>query len=222
MTLEELRFGKNCTFVAQYTFHKCTIKYLEIANAVLDSVACYLCPYPEVIRFTGTGTIKRVCFYNGGGSTKKIYLSNLETYLTRGDYSFFLDSNEDGGYLYLNDELVTDIQVPSSVVDIVLGCFINMKYLRSVTLPYNVSSIGGDAFTGCSNLKTILCYNSQAPSSSSNTFGSSATNYTGLNSSATGENILYVPQGATGYDTGVWLDPLQNSDKCGFTISYTL
>ena len=222
LTLEELRFGKNCTFVAQYTFHKCTIKYLEIANAVLDSVACYLCPYPEVIRFTGTGTIKRVCFYNGGGSTKKIYLSNLETYLTRGDYSFFLDSNEDGGYLYLNDELVTDIQVPSSVVDIVLGCFINMKYLRSVTLPYNVSSIGGDAFTGCSNLKTILCYNSQAPSSSSNTFGSSATNYTGLNSSATGENILYVPQGATGYDTGVWLDPLQNSDKCGFTISYTL
>ena len=37
-----------------------------------------------------------------------------------------------------------------------------------------------------------------------------------------GVNMLYVPQGATGYDAGYWLDPLQNATKCGFTISYTL
>lgn len=32
--------------------------------------------------------------------------------------------------------------------------------------------------------------------------------------------ILYVHKGATGYDTGYWKDPLQNADKCGFTLKY--
>jgi len=31
---------------------------------------------------------------------------------------------------------------------------------------------------------------------------------------------LKVPQGATGYDSEAWLDPLQNADKCGFHIEY--
>lgn len=35
-----------------------------------------------------------------------------------------------------------------------------------------------------------------------------------------GINKLKVPTGAIGYDTSYWLDPLQNSDKCGFTIEY--
>ena len=53
-------------------------------------------------------------------------------------------------------------------------------------------------------------------------FGNSPDNYTGRNTYNTGENTLYVPAGATGYDTGQWLDPLQNAEKCGFTLSATL
>jgi hypothetical protein len=34
--------------------------------------------------------------------------------------------------------------------------------------------------------------------------------------------MLYVPVGATGYDASYWLDPLQNAEKCGFSISYSL
>jgi hypothetical protein len=74
-------------------------------------------------------------------------------------------------------------------------------------------------FQGCENLKSLKL-GSNAPSSSSNMFGTSTSNYTGYNSRSTGENKLYVPVGATGYDTGYWLDPLQNPEKCGFTIEY--
>jgi hypothetical protein len=77
-------------------------------------------------------------------------------------------------------------------------------------------------FLLCSALSTIIMPWSVAPSAGSYTFGVSANDYTGRNTYSTGKNILYVPSGATGYDTGYWLDPLQNADKCGFTISYSL
>jgi hypothetical protein len=77
-------------------------------------------------------------------------------------------------------------------------------------------------FRSCVNLKTIIAPWSTAPTMSSSAFGSSNANYVGRNTYNKGENKLYVPAGATGYDTGYWLDPLQNSSKCGFTLSATL
>lgn len=53
-------------------------------------------------------------------------------------------------------------------------------------------------------------------------FGGVEGNYTGRNTYNTGENMLYVPVGATGYDTGQWLSSLCNATKCGFTLSATL
>ena len=81
-----------------------------------------------------------------------------------------------------------------------------------------------DTFHGCKTLKTIIATWITAPAStsSSGSFGINTSNYTGRNTYNTGENMLYVPSGATGYDSGVWLDPLQNASKCGFTLSATL
>lgn len=80
------------------------------------------------------------------------------------------------------------------------------------------------------NLKKWYLYLTTAPTLYSNTFhtyvyhsdGTKESVYTGGNTASTGENTLYVPADATGYDTGYWLDPLQNAEKCGFTLSKTL
>jgi surface protein len=78
-------------------------------------------------------------------------------------------------------------------------------------------------FSGCKNLKTIKLGDMTANTKASKyTFGNSYSSYVGYNSRSTGENKLYVPVGATGYDTGYWLDPLQNTSKCGFTVVYSL
>ena len=81
-----------------------------------------------------------------------------------------------------------------------------------------------NTFSGCTKLSTIILPFMTAPATDSYTFGTSTSSglsqYTGY--STRGRNVLYVPNGATGYDTDVWLDPLQDSNKCGFTISYTL
>ena len=77
------------------------------------------------------------------------------------------------------------------------------------------------AIISCPSLKTLIVKAMEAPGSYY-AFGDNIGNYAGRNTYNTGENMLYVPAGATGYDTGDWLDPLQNAEKCGFTISYSL
>ena len=140
---------------------------------------------------------------------------------------------------------LTSITIPDGVTSISDSAFYNCSKLTSITIPDGVTSIGGDAFngcsslasitipdsvkvirysafSGCSSLTSIISKPSKSPSIVSNTFGDSTSSYTGRNTYDQGTNILYVPVGATGYDTGYWLDPLCNAEKCGFTISYTL
>jgi hypothetical protein len=103
--------------------------------------------------------------------------------------------------------------------------FRNCTSLTSIDLtPFDgapITSLSG-TFYRCKSLKAIIAPWTTAPTVSSSTFGNSTSNYTGRNTYSTGVNKLYVPAGATGYDSSYWLDPLQNSSKCGFTLSATL
>ena len=114
---------------------------------------------------------------------------------------------------------LTSVTISNSVKSIGDGAFSDCTSLTSITIPKSVTSISS-AFYGCLALKSITCKAGKAPTVVSSTFGTSTSNYTGRNTYNTGENILYVPQGATGYDTSYWLDPLQNAEKCGFSIEY--
>lgn len=94
--------------------------------------------------------------------------------------------------------------------------------IETITINQNASLEQSYIFSGCKSLKEIKCFKVVAPTINSTSFGTSNDSYAGRDTYNTGENILYVPANATGYNTSYWLDPLQNADKCGFTISYTL
>jgi len=118
----------------------------------------------------------------------------------------------------------SEVNIPEGVTSLGFLCF-NGAPLTSVTLPESVTSLGGGCFSYCPYLTSIYSLRSTAPGLSSNPFGEFSpgnAEYTGRNTYNQGVNMLYVPQGATGYDASYWLDPLQNATKCGFTISYTL
>ena len=117
---------------------------------------------------------------------------------------------------------LTSITIPNSVTSLGSTCFASCSALTSITIPNSVTSLGNNCFYGCRALTSIYSLRSTAPGLASNPFGASSTTYTGRTTYDQGVNMLYVPQGATGYDAGYWLDPLQNATKCGFTISYTL
>lgn len=117
---------------------------------------------------------------------------------------------------------IESLVIPDLVSSLTSSFLSNCKSLTEVTLPASLTTIPSACFEGCTALRKIISKSKNAPTASSSPFGSSKSYYTGRNTYNTGENMLYVPQGATGYDTSYWLDPLCNPDKCGFTLSATL
>lgn len=121
-----------------------------------------------------------------------------------------------------------------SIVEVDLSCLnveaVNLNYTfygcsvleRVVLGRFNTITALQRTFQFDQSLKTIICPISAAPDPNVYTFGNTTSGYVGYNTRSTGENKFYVPADATGYDTGYWLDPLQNSEKCGFTIEKTL
>ena len=57
--------------------------------------------------------------------------------------------------LYLNDTLMTNVEIPDGVTEIGSFSFRDCISISSVVIPKSVNSVGTDAFNGCINLQTI-------------------------------------------------------------------
>ena len=157
------------------------------------------------------------CSYPFSYQTKplvNLYVKDLSKWLSLGLELF---EKVTDGHLFVNGVEVTHIDIPESLTT-VNGRTFKTLAIESLSIHKNVTTV--DFLSGLTNLKSITCKATTAPEVYSSTFGNSTNNYTGRNTYNTGENKLYVPQGATGYDTSYWLDPLQNAEKCGFSIEY--
>ena len=110
--------------------------------------------------------------------------------------------------LYINDQLVTDLNIPNTITVLPDGIFYNCESLIKLTLPSTLTSIGQATFRGCANLSEIICNAMTAPTIATNTFMNIKTG-----------GVLKVPTGATGYDT--WMSTSNHYlGKYGWTIQY--
>lgn len=57
--------------------------------------------------------------------------------------------------LYLNENIITELNIPNTVTDIRDHSFQNYTNLTSVVVPYSVNNIGNYAFSGCKNLNNV-------------------------------------------------------------------
>ena len=69
---------------------------------------------------------------------------------------YYANPLSNGGALYLNGELVTELTIPNGVTNIGDYAFEDYDSLISVTIPNSVTRIGGDAFADCDNLTFII------------------------------------------------------------------
>lgn len=173
-------------------------------NGFRDCSALTSIIIPEGVTYIGSNT------FNGCTKLTSVTLPTSLTYIA--------------GYSFISCSALTSIiGLESTSITSLLGyTFYGCKALTTITIPEGVTSIGSGCFHSCSALTSIISLTITAPTTVADSFGNSSATYTGRNTYDQGVNMLYVPQGATGYDAGFWLDLLQDATKCGFTISYTL
>lgn len=100
----------------------------------------------------------------------------------------------------------------------VYGC----SYLTEVWIPSSVTVIGNHSFANTIRLVKVRFYPATAPEAKTEVFSSAQAQTMGYNTRSAGVNEFHVPVDATGYDTGQYSDPLQNTSRCGFTVIYDL
>lgn len=122
-----------------------------------------------------------------------------------------------GAYAFGYNSRFSSIIVPEGITILGSGTFRSCTELTSITFPSTLTSTTGYSYYGCLKLSSITSYAMIAPTVSLVTFGNSTSTYTGRNTYSSGTNKLYVPAGATGYDSSYWVSVLLDSTKCGFT-----
>lgn len=219
------------TTIGEDSFYNVTsLTSVIIPNTVntIGESAFSFCGITSVTIPENVSILGRNCFYN---------CTKLNTVIFNGDVKYVNDYifkycislttldisslTTIGSYMFANCSSLKKI-VLGNVGDISSGAFQSCSNLESIEIQGDTSRIMSYAFINCSSLKSIICKAKTAPILYSNVFGSSNDGYAGRNTYSTGENKLYVPADSTGYDSGYWLDPLCNSEKCGFTLMKTL
>jgi len=85
-----------------------------------------------------------------------------------------------GNNTFWNCSSLTSVTIPSSVTSIGDRAFWNCSSLTSVTIPSSVTSIGDQAFLNCENLEVVTCNATTVPSTNTNAFDGSYTEYATL------------------------------------------
>lgn len=105
---------------------------------------------------------------------ENVYISDLAAWC---NITFSCKPLDGAKHLFLNNQEVTDMVIPSGVTTIPPYAFKGCQSILSVEMPQTLISIGNDAFMDCSNLKSITF-----PSSSLTSIGAWAFTWTALES----------------------------------------
>lgn len=111
--------------------------------------------------------------------------------------------------------LVTSTSTSSGTAEMFYGC----SSLKTIILPESVKYLGRYMFRGCLNVESLTIKAITAPTVYSYYTWGYSSDYIGYNYRSYGSNNLYIPQGATDYDTGTWTSYLFSTNYCGFKKS---
>ena len=98
-------------------------------------------------------TVKRILLREDCiGKNFSVYVSDLEAWC----HTDFEGEYPDSVAIYLNNKLITDLDIPGSYGYLGRAVFVNNKNLRGVDIGEGVTSVNAYAFAGCSNLERVI------------------------------------------------------------------
>ncbi len=168
-SLKSVIIPEGVTSIGQFAFENCVgltsitipASVQEIADGfVLSGYNNYRgvfsgCTGLRTIKFEHVGQLSKIgsfAFY-GCSNLRSVYIKDMTAWLTA-DFSKSYSNPLHGANLYLNNELVTDLVIPSNITSI-NNNFNGCTSLTSITIHSSVTSIDYSAFADCSNLKSI-------------------------------------------------------------------
>jgi hypothetical protein len=171
-------------------------------------------------------------------NNKSIFAGN-SAILSFNGFKHFTKITELGYEFFGSCANLKSIELPEGIVKLGASVFSRCASLEEISLPKGVTELTSYMFGWCSSLKkltlkgvtkaryacflnctkvhTLVWHMPTAPVEQN-----SSLENLGKDNKGKGINMLYVPEGATGYDSGVWLNTLLNPEVCDFTINYTL
>ena len=135
-SLTSVLIGNGVTSIGDYAFKDCS----SLTSVVIpDSVT----------------SIGDYAFAGCSGLTS-VYISSIEAWCKISFGDSYANPLYYAKNLYLNNELVTELEIPNTVTEIKEHAFYNCSSLTSIIIPDSVTSIGSYAFRVCSSLTEIV------------------------------------------------------------------
>ena len=150
------------TRIGDYAFYGCTgLTSVTIGDSVTNICkrAFYECS--GLMRITISNRVTSItdeAFYNCTNLTG-VYINDIAKWCNINFINYFSNPLFYAKKLYLNEKLVTNLEIPNGVREIKNFAFLNCIHLTRVTIPNSVTRIGNAVFYQCTGLTNVIIPN---------------------------------------------------------------
>lgn len=159
--LTMVSISNSVTSIGEYAFCDCNSIISLIMGNSLTTIGDYAfsqCRGLTSITIPDSVMSIGICAFYDCISLSRVNISNLDAWC-RISFSYSSNPLRYAHHLFLNDNEITNLTLPSSVTSIKDYTFSGCSGLASVTIPNHITSIGNRAFSGCCGLTSITIPN---------------------------------------------------------------
>ena len=155
--LTEYTVSSSVTSIGVGAFCDCSrLEIVSIPDSVtsIGASAFENCNGLTCLTFSDSVTIIGYGAFSDCSSLTSVYIGDLSAWC-RVEFDYLANPLSSGANLYLNNELVTELIIPSDITEIKSYAFQDCNSLTNVVISDNVTTIGECAFNDCSNLSCV-------------------------------------------------------------------